>query len=217
MKKGMFFELAAAVKERMERWKEWRRPNPKPFFPYQNLPDSERLKYELMTWDNCSIMLQLFENDPNPFVEKSLKSRPEFDNYLVDVLDYRYYSPKHGSCDWFLSLADGTYVGVLHLYDLNKEIFDGKHPAPFMGYAITESHRGKGFAEEAARHLIKHIPLIFRRYEVEAEPKKENEASRELLKKLGFIEQQDRREGNTSVWYKKLIDGDIPEAKWENY
>jgi hypothetical protein len=34
-----------------------------PRFDYQNLPDTERLSYELLTWDNFKNFLTLFENE----------------------------------------------------------------------------------------------------------------------------------------------------------
>ena len=49
-------------------------PTRKPRFYYQNLPDSERLSYELLTWDNFKQMLELFKNDANPYVNKEFKS-----------------------------------------------------------------------------------------------------------------------------------------------
>ncbi|MFN8353649.1 MAG: GNAT family protein [Spirosomataceae bacterium] len=201
----MAFELLPEARQRMEDWQELRLPDSEPYFPYQPLPASERLAYELMNWDNCGTMLDLFADDPHPFVEPSLKSRPAFDYYLIDVLDYRHYSAKHGSCDWFLRYQ-GQYIGVLHLYDLNVAIYERKHPPCFVGYAIAEAHRQQGFAEEALRHLLQQIPLIFERYDVMAEPKLQNVASRHLLQKVGFVEKRMSRGNQTSIWYKDLRD-----------
>lgn len=150
-------------------------PARKPRFDYQNLPDSEQLNYELFNWDNFHQMLDLFQNDPNPYVSDEFKSLNQLENYAVGQLEYSRYSFKRGACDWFIKLkTTHELVGVLHIYDLNWELYDGKHPACMVGYAIGERFRKQGYAYEATKHLLNQIPIIFKRYEVMAEPKTDN-------------------------------------------
>ncbi len=181
-------------------------PARKPRFEYQNLPDTERLCYELFNWDNFHQMLDLFQNDPNPFVSDEFKSLNQLEVYTVAQLEYSRYSFKRGACDWFIKLkTTHELVGVLHIYDLNWELYDGKHPACMVGYAIGEEFRKQGYAYEATKHLLNQIPIIFKRYEVMAEPKIDNEASYNLLKKLGFKEKRKFRDDKSTLFYKKMV------------
>jgi hypothetical protein len=101
-----------------------------PRFDFHDLPETERLRYKLMTWDNFKNYLLLFENDPNPYVMEDFKTLEGLEIYAVNILEYNRFSFKHGGCDWFLRFkTTGELVGVLHIYDLNWELIDGKHPA----------------------------------------------------------------------------------------
>jgi RimJ/RimL family protein N-acetyltransferase len=178
----------------------------KPRFDYQNLPDSERLSYDLFSWNNYHQMLDLFQHDPNPFIGQQFKHLDTLEDYAVSQLEYNRYSFKRGACDWFLQRKKTQdLIGVLHIYDLNWDLYDGKHPACTVGYAISEKHRQQGFAFEAMTHLLTQIPLIFKRYEVHAHLKTANSMSRKLLEKLGFME-TDEHFADESWWYKQLID-----------
>jgi RimJ/RimL family protein N-acetyltransferase len=173
-------------------------------FDYKNLPDTNRLHYELMTWDNFQNMLTLFHNDPNPFVSNEFKTLENVEFYAVSQLEFNRFSHKRGACDWFLrDKVTHELVGVLHLYELNTEYYNGKHPACVFGYSITEKYRAQGYAYEAATHLLKQIPLIFKRYEVKAISKNANTASCQLLKKLGFKIVEPINFDET-LWYKVL-------------
>jgi [ribosomal protein S5]-alanine N-acetyltransferase len=190
-------------------------PTRKPRFDYQNLPDSERLSYELFSWDNFKQMLDLFENDPSPYVNEEFKSLERLEDYAVSQLEYNCFSFKRGACDWFLHKKESNeLVGVLHIYALNWELYSGKHPACMIGHAIAEKYRRQGFAFEAMTHLLDQIPVIFKRYEVEAHFKIANSNSQALLTKLGFTE--DRKAGSdATVWSKQLIDT-IPLKTYED-
>ncbi len=176
-----------------------------PRFDYQNLPDTEQLSYELLTWDNFKNFLTLFENDPNPFVMKQFKTLDQLEMYAVSQLEYNRYSFKHGACDWFLrSKTSGELIGVLHIYELNWELMNGKHFPCMFGYAIAEPYRRQGFATEAVMHLLNHIPLTFKRFEVLANPEKDNLASRAFLEKLGLKRKTGFVEKKSVFYYKKL-------------
>ena len=98
-------------------------PARKPRFDYKNLPNSERLIYELFTWDNFKQMLHLFENDSSPFISEDFKTLERLENYAVSQLEYSRYSFKRGACDWFLHLKEtNELIGILHIYALNWEL-----------------------------------------------------------------------------------------------
>jgi RimJ/RimL family protein N-acetyltransferase len=200
--------------ERIKMYRQMRRPNAKPWFDFQNLPDSERLSYKLLNWRNFKTYLSLFENDESPFVMDDFKSPKGMEQYTLFMLESNRFSGKRGACDWIIYLKDKTPIGVLHLYELNFEIYDGKHPKPQFGYAISEPFRKQGYAFEATSHLLKLIPKQFKRYEILANTHKNNEASIGLLQKLGFKVYNGIRDKEVQYFYKKLIDGKIPKVRW---
>jgi RimJ/RimL family protein N-acetyltransferase len=200
--------------ERIKMYRQMRRPNAKPWFDFQNLPDSERLSYKLLNWRNFKTYLKLFENDENPFVMDDFKSPKGMEQYTLFMLESNRFSGKRGACDWIIYLKNKTPIGVLHLYELNFEIYEGKHPKPQFGYAISEPFRKQGYAFEATSHLLNLIPKQFKRYEVLANTHKNNEASIGLLQKLGFKVYKGIRDKEVQYFYKKLIDGKIPKVRW---
>jgi RimJ/RimL family protein N-acetyltransferase len=200
--------------ERIKMYRQMRRPNAKPWFDFQNLPDSERLSYKLLNWRNFKTYLKLFENDENPFVMDDFKTPKGMEQYTLFMLESNRFSGKRGACDWIIYLKNKTPIGVLHLYELNFEIYDGKHPKPQFGYAISEPFRKLGYAFEATSHLLNLIPKQFKRYEVLANTHKNNEASIGLLQKLRFKVYNGIRDKEVQYFYKKLIDGKIPKVRW---
>lgn len=162
------------------------------WFPFHNLPDSERLCYELTQWNNYTDYLTLFQNDPSPFTDKRFKNKELLDEYAVGLLEIMYYDNKRAGCDWILRLPDGNPIGVLHFYDLSKEQEnpsdedDDFYDACSIGYSIAAPYRRQGYAFEACLHLLHHAKATFNRYKLQASTLESNTASVALLKKLGF-------------------------------
>jgi hypothetical protein len=69
------------------------------------MPDSERLSYEIITNNNYSILVSLFEADENPFIDERFKSLDEAKEYAEDLTDLL-YDPKHGGCDFLIRLKN---------------------------------------------------------------------------------------------------------------
>jgi RimJ/RimL family protein N-acetyltransferase len=199
--------------ETIKMYRQMRRPKAKPKFDFKNLPDSERLSYKLLNWRNFTTYLKLFEKDTNPFVMDDFKTRKAMEQYTLFMLESNRFSGKRGGCDWIIYL-NKTPIGVLHIYDLNFEIYDGVHPKPQFGYAIAEPFRKQGYAFEATTHLLNFIPKQFKRYEILANTHKNNEASISLLQKLGFKVYKAINDKVVQYFYKKLIEGNIPKVSW---
>ena len=200
--------------EIIKMYRQMRRPKAKPWFDFKNLPDSERLSYKLLNWRNFTTYLKLFEKDTNPFVMDDFKTRKAMEQYTLFMLESNHFSGKRGGCDWIIYLKNKTPIGVLHIYDLNLEIYDGVHPKPQFGYAIAESFRNKGYAFEATSHLLSLIPKQFKRYEILANTHKDNNASINLLEKLGFKIYKVINDKLVQYFYKKLTNGKIPKVRW---
>jgi hypothetical protein len=127
--------------ETIKMYRQMRRPNAKPWFDFKNLPNSKRLSYKLLNWRNYKTYLRLFENDESSFVMDDFKTLKNMELYTLFMIESNRFSGKRGACDWIIYLKDKTPIGVLHLYELNLEIYDGKHPKPQFGYAIAEPFR----------------------------------------------------------------------------
>ncbi|AQG81150.1 GNAT family N-acetyltransferase [Spirosoma montaniterrae] len=179
-------DLHPEAQKVVDLYNEIRWPDSKPLAYYRDLPTSNRLCYETLSWSNYRILLNLFEQDTSQYVMPSLKRPDELDIYVAYQLSTGRYGAKRGSIDWLLRLHDGTYVGVLHLYEISLEIWDGKRMPCMVGYAIAEPFRRQGYAEEALKHLLGQLPVQFLLYEARAEPLQTNAASCSLLKKTGF-------------------------------
>ena len=206
--------LSEKTLEDIKMYRQMRRPKAKPWFDFKNLPDSERLSYKLLNWRNFTTYLKLFEKDTSPFVMEDFKTRKAMEQYTLFMLESNRFSGKRGGCDWIIYLKNKTPIGVLHIYDLNLEIYNGVHPKPQFGYAIAEPFRKQGYAFEASTHLLNLIPNQFKRYEVLANTHKNNEASISLLQKLGFKVYKGINDKVVQYFYKKLIDDKIPKVRW---
>jgi RimJ/RimL family protein N-acetyltransferase len=198
----------------LKMYRKMRRPNAKPHFDFKNLPNSKRLTYKMITWRNYKTYLDLFGKDESPFVMTEFKTEEAMQEYTLFMLESNRFSGKRAACDWLIYLKDKTPIGVLHVYDLNMEFYDGVHPKPQFGYAIAEPFRKQGYAFEATSHLLNWIPKQFKRYEILAHTHKNNEASIGLLQKLGFTPYLGISSKVEQYFYKKLIDGKVPKVYW---
>lgn len=183
----------------------WRQGLPEYTYPFADLPSSDRLTYELVTWDNIMTYLPLFKGDQNPYLMDDFKNRADLEQYGVHLLEYGRYSIKRGACDWLLRTAEGDYVGVLHIHALSRELIDGRVNPCMIGYAIGERFRRRGFAQEAAKQLLNHLPTLFGRYEVMATVHPRNRASQAVLRKIGF-RWKEKYSSQRSAYYKRLVD-----------
>ena len=99
---------------------------------------------------------------------------------------------------WMIALRNGTHVGEL--------CFKGVSPdgAVEIGYGISESYEGRGYATEA----VSAVTAWASRQEgikcVEAEAEEDNIASLRVLEKAGFVPNGERgEEGLRFVWKKQ--------------
>ena len=99
---------------------------------------------------------------------------------------------------WMIELHDGTHIGEL--------CFKGVSPdgAVEIGYGISESYEGHGYATEAVSAVA---AWAFRQEgitRVEAEAEEDNLASLRVLEKSGFVPNGERgEEGPRFVWKNK--------------
>jgi RimJ/RimL family protein N-acetyltransferase len=208
--------LSTKARKIVEQYDEMRRPGVKPRSVYQNLPASERLRYELVDWSNYEVLLGLFKEDSSPFVMSHFRSKEALETYVAYLLCSGRYSGRHGGCDWLIIREDDTPIGVFHLFEVSFEIIDGHRSGCFFGYSIGEYFRRQGYAEEACRHVLALLPTVYHLYEVYADPLLGNTPSRTLLEKLGLVYQRDFKNGwgMSALYHKQLVDP-IPSLTWE--
>lgn len=84
---------------------------------------------------------------------------------------------------WRMSLLDaGDVIGMCGL------VMRDFLPAPDLGFALLRRHHGQGYAEEAARAVLKHADASLGLDRLLAIVSPSNVSSRRLLTKLGFRE-----------------------------
>ncbi|WP_460968320.1 GNAT family N-acetyltransferase [Spirosoma migulaei] len=212
------FDLHPKARKVVDAYEEMRRSDAITRACYRDLPPSNRLQYELLDWHNYRVLLDLFSQDTNPFVMSSLKEPEKLDEYVAYQLAIGRYSGKRGMCDWFLRLADGTYVGILHLYDVSFELWEGKRFPCMCGYAIAEPFRRQGYAYEALSQLLSRLPEDFKLFKARAEPLEANVASRALLEKVGFRFEKTFKNywGEAALYNKKLVKR-TPRLSWKEF
>ena len=193
-------ELLPEARQHLQRWAERRALNlyAPPLtvnFPYQNLPPSARLTYELVGWHNFPVYLPLFAADSSPFVDARFQQQAALELYAADLLTDMRYSWKRGGCDWLVRRLDEQPVGVLHLYELSHEVINGQVPFCSVGYAVAAPFRQLGYGTEMLAHLLAQAAGLFERTEARALTNAANAASGALLRKVGFTVLEERTGG----------------------
>lgn len=79
-------------------------------------------------------------------------------------------------------LEDGILVGSVEI----SRIARGNFQSAYLGYAIAEEHRGRGYMSEALQLALRHAFRSLRLHRVEANVEPGNEASLALVRRAGF-------------------------------
>jgi len=175
--------------------------NSKPYFAWNNLPPTERLDFELLSTSNYGRVLELFQEDTSSFVQEDYKTLAALEEYVDYQLNYAYYSPKRGGCDWLFKLKNNhQYIGILNLYELSKETFADNHKKCMIGYCTVEEQRRKGYTKEAVSNLIDYAFGDLNIEKIIAKTEKENYGSKAFLAALNFREEIEK------YYYSELFD-----------
>ena len=79
----------------------------------------------------------------------------------------------------------GEPIGVLNI----NEIVRGKFQSAYLGYWIGPAHAGQGLMSEALQLALSHAFETLRLHRLEANLQPDNEASRALVRRAGFIKE----------------------------
>ena len=80
-------------------------------------------------------------------------------------------------------VADEAVVGSIEI----SRIARGNFKSAYLGYAIVEEHRGRGYMSEALQLALRHAFRSLRLHRVEANVEPGNEPSLALVRRAGFI------------------------------
>ncbi len=142
---------------------------------------SERLTLELVKVDDAPFYFHLFnDKDWIKFIrDTNLKSVTETKIYLQETLIPNFN--KNGLGFFTVSISETSEkIGVATLIKREKlEHID-------VGYGFLPKGRGKGFAREATKRILKYLKEDLKQQKVLAFTKPNNRRSQELLKKLDF-------------------------------
>ncbi len=128
-----------------------------PIWQFPEFAETPHLQFERLSFDNREVVLEMFENDVNPFVAKDFKSAAKLYEYVASQRICGPYSPKHGCADWIVRTRQKEPVGLLHVYDRSRETWALNHRRCCIGYVIAEPFRGAGLAHEAVRALQDYV------------------------------------------------------------
>jgi len=154
-------------------------------FIFPPIISNEKLEFEELSANNYHELVNIFENDTNPFIQEEYKSRDKAEKYYHAYQYFRNLSSNTNHRDWFIKLKKtGEYIGLINLYDL---AFEGEYSKICsIGYATGEKYRGKGWTKDAVRTLIAYAFEELNLECVTASTLKENIISRSFLHSLGF-------------------------------
>ncbi|MFM9985790.1 MAG: GNAT family N-acetyltransferase [Flavobacteriales bacterium] len=145
----------------------------------------------------------IFELDSDPEVHRFLGNKPikEFTQAeeVIHLIRKQYAERKIGRWAVFLK-ENEQFIGWAG-YKLNTEEINGFINFYDLGYRFQKKFWGQGYASESARHLLDWGLKNLDPERIYAMTHKENEASRRVLIKTGFIE-------------RGIFDNEDREASW---
>jgi RimJ/RimL family protein N-acetyltransferase len=146
-----------------------------------------------MNDENYLEVFETFKNDMNSFVLKDYKDLEKWEDYVDYQLYWNRLSCKNGGCDWLIKLKNTQQtVGILNLYELNRETYNDNHKKCMIGYSIGEAFRRQHYATEAVKQLVLHAFEYFDLHTIIANTEKDNLASKALLTNFGFVEKTEK-------------------------
>jgi RimJ/RimL family protein N-acetyltransferase len=172
---------------------------------FPSLPDSERLAYEFLTVENSSVLVDLFQQDNNPFIDERFKTLEGARQFALESENAK-CSAKHGGCDFLIRLKNSqNYIGVLHLFDLSIESFAENDLKATIGFAIASPNYRQYFATEAVKHFIQYIQQSLKKTMILAYTPVENQAANDFLLAINlFPNNEDYIYGNRGLNYYEL-------------
>ena len=147
--------------------------------------DTERLRLREFTFEDAPVVLELL-NDPLwiRFIgDRKVRTVEDACGYITKLR--KSYAENGFGLYLVERKADGQPLGMCGL--VKRDTL----PAPDIGFAFLERHRGAGYAFEAAQATMDYAREALRLDRILAIATHDNDRSSKLLEKLGFSRQQD--------------------------
>lgn len=160
----------------------------RPVWNFPLIPDSpEGLSFDILDFENRHHILEMFENDPDPWVDERFKDPQQLYEYVAHLRIVMPYTGKRGGADWLVR-KDREYIGLLHAFEFSRENFGYNHRKCAVGFAFAEPYRGTGLPFRTVQYFQDFLFRKMDRLCLMASVKRGNRRSIAFLKKLGFEE-----------------------------
>jgi RimJ/RimL family protein N-acetyltransferase len=161
----------------------------KPIWDFPKIPTTpDGFWFQQLTFRNRSLLLEMFENDPEPWVDERFKDPKEVYEYVAYLRISMPYSGKHGGCDWLVMSPERECIGLLHNFDFSRENYGFQHRQCSVGYAFVKTVRGTGLPQRVMLHFQAYLFQKMNRLLLMASVDKDNTRSIRFLEKLGYEE-----------------------------
>jgi RimJ/RimL family protein N-acetyltransferase len=172
---------------------------------FDKVKPSARLEYELLNESNLNKLLQIFQEDDNPYVTEDYKDLKKLKKHYKYMQELRTSQSKLAGHDWLIKLNDTqTYIGVISIYELSRETINDNDCKFTIGFAIGNVYHRNYYATEAIIHFFNFAKDVLGRSLALAYIQDGNQPSKELFKKLGFEDVTDEYMGGPDVRFYHL-------------
>jgi RimJ/RimL family protein N-acetyltransferase len=144
--------------------------------------------FQQLNFRNRFLLLEMFENDPDAWVDQRFKDPKEVYEYVAHLRIRMPYSGKHGGCDWLVMTPERECAGILHNFDFSLENYGYQHRKCSVGYAFAAAYRGTGLPLLIMQHFQAYLFQKMNRLLLMASVDKGNVRSIRFLEKLGYEE-----------------------------
>ncbi|MEK7256534.1 MAG: GNAT family protein, partial [Bacteroidota bacterium] len=151
-------------------------------------PTADEFWFQKLDFRNRHLVLEMFENDPDPWVDERFKDPKELYEYVANLRINMPYSGKHGGCDWLVRMPGwhGECVAILHNFDFSRETYGYQNRKCSIGYAFAQKFRGTGLPQKIMQHFHKYLFGKMNRLLLLAMVDKDNTRNIRFLEKLGY-------------------------------
>lgn len=202
-----------------------------PRWTFPTVIEGYGLRCVRMDFENFDQLWPILAEGDTTHIDRRYRERDLLYEQVLFLYRSLAYSAKHGACDWIIVQTDQAkdppraydsifgrgfirlreneqIVGVIHLYELNHERYDGGQPNPFVGLQIAAAHRRRGIGRRAMRLLEWYVANTYPAVSgLTADIKRSNTASLALFAALGFsVDTDEYSERDDDAFLTKVIE-----------
>lgn len=152
--------------------------------------DTERLRLEIAGRRHAQALARFFEENFESHLARWSPPPPPGghtrDWWAAKLPALREEFEAGHAARWVAFARDGDGAEVIATANVTQ-IVRGPFQAAFLGYQVAARHEGRGFMSEALRGVVDHAFGDLRLHRLMANHVPENERSRRVLERLGFV------------------------------